>query len=46
VEFALPPEAFSLWGIANELSVEPSAVRLWISPDSSRGEPVELKITE
>ncbi len=46
VEFTLSSETFSIWDIQNELTVEPSAVRLWISPDSSRGEPAELTITE
>src|SRR6266852_221846 len=46
VEFTLSSETFSIWDTQNELTVEPSAVRLWISPDSSRGEPAELTITE
>jgi beta-glucosidase len=46
VTFALTPDAFALWDIRNERNVEPSRVRLWVSPDSQRGQPVELQITE
>lgn len=44
--FSLSPEAFALWDIHNERKVEPSQVRIWVSPDSQRGQPVELEITE
>jgi beta-glucosidase len=46
VSFPLGAEAFSLWDMQNKLRVEPSHVQLWISPDSSRGLPVELEIVE
>ena len=46
VTFALGPEAFAFWDINNEFRVEPSHVRLWVSPDSQRGDPVNLEITE
>jgi beta-glucosidase len=46
VTFAMGPEAFSLWDIRNDLSVEPCRVHIWVSPDSARGEAAELEITE
>jgi beta-glucosidase len=46
VTFSLTPEAFALWDIRNDRTVEPSHVRVWVSPDSQRGQPVELEITE
>lgn len=46
VSFPLGAGAFSLWDIQNKLSVEPSHVQVWISPDSSRGLPAELEIVE
>jgi beta-glucosidase len=46
VTFPLTPEAFALWDIHNDRSVEPSHVRLWISPDSQHGQPVEFDIAE
>jgi beta-glucosidase len=46
VSFPLGAEDFSLWDIRNKLSVEPSHVQIWISPDSSRGVPAELEIVE
>jgi beta-glucosidase len=46
VTFNLGPEAFALWSIDNEWRVEPALVHIWVSPDSSRGEAVELQITE
>ncbi|HWY07355.1 MAG TPA: glycoside hydrolase family 3 N-terminal domain-containing protein [Candidatus Acidoferrales bacterium] len=46
VSFPLSAETFSLWDMQNILRVEPSHVQLWISPDSSRGLPVELEIVE
>jgi beta-glucosidase len=46
VTFALTPEAFALWDIHNNRNVEPSLVRIWVSPDSQRGQPVEFEITE
>jgi beta-glucosidase len=46
VSFPLGAEAFSLWDMQNKLRVEPSHVQLWISPDSTRGVPVELEIVE
>jgi beta-glucosidase len=46
VTFSLTPEAFALWDIHNNRTVEPSLVRIWVSPDSQRGQPVEFQITE
>jgi beta-glucosidase len=46
VTFALTPEAFALWDINNDRTVEPSQARIWVSPDSRSGQPVELEITE
>jgi beta-glucosidase len=46
VSFSLSPESFALWDIQNERKVEPCLVTIWVSPDSTRGEPVELEITE
>jgi beta-glucosidase len=46
VTFSLTPETFALWDIHNIRTVEPSRVRVWVSPDSQRGQPVELDITE
>jgi len=46
VSFALGPEAFALWDQENELRVEPSRVHVWVSPDSQRGQAVELEIGE
>ena len=46
VTFSLTPESFALWDANNEHNVEPSKVNIWISPDSSRGESIELEITE
>ena len=46
VTFSLSPEAFALWDIQNEHRVEPARVMIWVGPDSRRGEPVELEISE
>jgi len=46
VTFPLTAEAFAVWDINNEHNVEPSLVNLWVSPDSARGEAVQLEITE
>ncbi len=46
VSFPLGAEALSLWDLQNNLRVEPSRVKVWISPDSSRGLPAELEIVE
>jgi beta-glucosidase len=46
VSFPLGPEAFAVWDIHNEWKVEACKARVWVSADSSRGEPVELDITE
>jgi beta-glucosidase len=37
VTFKLGADAFSIWDIHNALTVEPSMVHIWVSPDSSRG---------
>lgn len=44
--FSLTPESFALWDIHNQRTVEPSLVRIWVSPDSQHGQPVEFEITE
>jgi len=46
VTFELGPEAFALWSIDNEWTVEASKVHVWISPDASQGEAAELEITQ
>jgi beta-glucosidase len=46
VTFTLGADAFALWSIDNEYRVEPSRLQVWVSPDSARGEAVELQITE
>jgi beta-glucosidase len=46
VTFSLTPEAFALWDIRNNRTVEPGLVRVWVSPDSERGQSVEFEITE
>ena len=46
VTFSLGADAFALWNINNEYTVEPSVVHIWVSPDSSRGEAVELEIAD
>ncbi|HEY1470521.1 MAG TPA: glycoside hydrolase family 3 N-terminal domain-containing protein [Candidatus Acidoferrum sp.] len=38
VTFKLGADTFSIWDIHNELTVEPSMVHIWVSPDSSRGD--------
>jgi hypothetical protein len=44
---ATAPDAFSIWDVHNALAVEPSAVHIWVSPDSSRsGEGATLQIEE
>ena len=46
VNFSLDASAFALWDIDNELAVEPCHVEIWVSPDSSRGESIDLDIGE
>jgi beta-glucosidase len=46
VSFPLTSEAFALWDIHNEHKVEACRARVWVSPDSQHGQPVELEITE
>ncbi len=47
VKFKLAPDAFAIWDIHNDFAVEPSAVHIWVSPDSSRGgEGAALQIEE
>ncbi|MFI5097438.1 MAG: beta-glucosidase BglX [Candidatus Acidiferrales bacterium] len=46
VTFPLGADSLALWDIRNEYTVEPSLVRIWVSPDSSRGEAVALEITD
>jgi beta-glucosidase len=44
VTFPLTADSFAIWDIRNQRSVEPSRATIWISPDSSRGEPVTVEI--
>ena len=44
VTFDLTADAFAVWDMRNEWKIQPSRVHIWISPDSSQGEPVELNI--
>jgi beta-glucosidase len=46
VTFPLTAAAFALWDIHNAYKVEASRARIWVSPDSQSGQPVELEITE
>jgi beta-glucosidase len=46
VAFPLTAESFAIWDSNNEHNVEPSQVNVWVSPDSSRGESVQLEIAE
>jgi len=46
VTFPLTAEALAVWDANNEHNVEPSKVNVWVSPDSARGEAIELEITE
>jgi len=46
VTFPLGADSFALWDIRNDFTVEPSLVHIWVSPDSARGEAVELEITD
>lgn len=46
VTFTLDADAFALWSIDNDYRVEPSKVHIWVSPDSSRGQALELQITD
>jgi len=46
VTFSLGADGFALWDIRNEYTVEPSLVHIWVSPDSSRGEAIELEIAD
>jgi len=46
ITFPLTAESFSIWDSNNEHNVEPSLVNLWVSPDSARGESVQLEITQ
>jgi beta-glucosidase len=45
VTFSLPPQAFAIWDVHNNYTVEPCQVRVWVSPDSAQGQPVPLEIT-
>ena len=46
VTFSLSADSFAIWDIRNEYTVEPSIVHIWVGPDSSRGEAVELEIAD
>jgi beta-glucosidase len=44
VTFELGPEALALWDEHNQFVVEPARVTVWVSPDSTRGEPATVEI--
>lgn len=46
VTFKLGPEAFALWDKDNRYTVEPSRVKIWVSPDSAHGSEATLEITK
>ncbi len=46
VNFHLGPDAFALWDGDNKYGVEPSRVRIWVSPDSAHGSEATLEITK
>lgn len=46
VNFHLGPDAFALWDDDNKYDVEPSRVRIWVSPDSAHGSEATLEITK
>jgi len=46
ITFWLTAEAFALWDSANQHTVEPCEINIWVSPDSTSGESIELEITE
>jgi beta-glucosidase len=46
VIFHLGPDAFALWDDQNKYTVEPSRVKVWISPDSAHGSEATLEITK
>ncbi|MHB8500053.1 MAG: glycoside hydrolase family 3 N-terminal domain-containing protein [Candidatus Acidiferrales bacterium] len=46
VSFRLGPEAFALWDDHNKYDVEPSRVKIWVSPDSAHGSEADLEITK
>jgi hypothetical protein len=44
VTFDLKPLAFAIWNDQNVFRVEPSKVKIWISPDSASGTETALEI--
>jgi beta-glucosidase len=46
VELALTKEELSFWNIDMKYVVEPSALQVWIAPDSASGMPAEVTIVE
>jgi beta-glucosidase len=46
VTFRLGPDAFALWDDQNKYVVEPSRVKIWVSPDSAHGSEATLEITK
>ncbi len=46
VEFALTKQELSFWNIEMKNVVEPSALQVWVTSDSTRGAPVEVTITK
>jgi beta-glucosidase len=46
ITFRLGPDAFALWDDQNKYAVEPSRVKIWISPDSAHGSEATLEITK
>jgi beta-glucosidase len=44
VKFRLRPEDLAIWNDRNQFLVEPSKLRVWISPDSARGTMAQAEI--
>lgn len=45
VRFDIAAAAFAIWNDRNQHAAEPSAVTVWISPDSTHGSPAKAEIT-
>jgi hypothetical protein len=46
VEFRLGREELRFWNIDMKDVVEPGSLYIWIAPDSARGEPARVELTE
>jgi beta-glucosidase len=44
VSFALGTDTLAVWDLHNQWRVEPSMVRVWVSPDAAHGEPAQFEI--